>query len=65
LEQARLSVPADTLPIVLADLGERRLADTGSLGTMMTEQGVWAPRISALGTQLLRFVTYMEPPDES
>lgn len=53
------------LDIVLRDLGERALADVGAWKTIMTSNGAWAPRSSSLGSQLLDFVTYIEPPDEA
>ena len=58
--EARLPIPH--LDIVLGDLGERGLADSGSWNTVMTSNGAWAPRSTALGNQLLDFVTFIEPP---
>lgn len=56
--EARLTIPH--LEIVLGDLGERRLADSGSWNTMMTSNGAWAPRTTSLGNQLLDFVTTVD-----
>ena len=63
MDEAALPVTAETLPIVLADLGERRLADTASMNAIITGNGAWAPRSTTLGNQLLDFVTYIEPPN--
>lgn len=56
LIHARLPVAGVALEIVLRDLNDRGLADTGSLGAMMSEAGVWQGRVSDLGRALLEFV---------
>jgi hypothetical protein len=61
--EARIEIPH--LDVVLSDLGQRGLADSGSWNTVMTNSGAWAPRTTALGNELLDFVTYIEPPDDA
>lgn len=56
MRQAQLPVSGAALDIVLRDLNDRGLVDTGSLGTTMTGTGVWADRITPLGSELLAFV---------
>jgi len=56
MDGARLPVSGAQLDLVLGDLDSNGLARTGSLGTMMTEQGVWQPMSTDLGNQLLGFV---------
>jgi len=61
---SRVLVPAfddfaeETLATVSQDLDQRRLADAGAAWSAgMSNDGVWAPRIRPLGTQLLAFVS--------
>ena len=35
------------------------------MNAVMTSNGAWAPRTTTLGNQLLDFVTYIEPLDET
>jgi hypothetical protein len=44
----------------LRDLQDRALADSGSVGTTMTGEGVWQAMTTELGRQLLDFVTLFE-----
>lgn len=53
---AKLPVEGPSLEIVLRDLNDRGLADCASLGTTMTEAGVWQTRTTDLGAGLLSFV---------
>ncbi len=54
--QAGVGVDGDVLDVVLRDLGDRALANTGSLGTTMTGQGARQAWATDLGRQLIDFV---------
>jgi hypothetical protein len=56
MAHAHLPIDGPSLDIVLRDLSDRGLADTGRLGAMMTEGGMWASRTTELGNDLLGFV---------
>lgn len=62
-DAAQISIPY--LDIVLRDVGDGGLADSGSWNTVMTGGGAWAARTTPLGNELLDFVTYIEPPAET
>ena len=53
---ADLPVAGEQLQLVLRDLDSNGLARTGSLGTMMTQSGMWQPMSTDLGNQLVAFV---------
>lgn len=57
MDGANLPVGGHVREIVLADLQQRGLADTGSLGTTMSGSGMWQAWSTDLGNQFLRFVT--------
>jgi hypothetical protein len=57
MADAKVPVAADALPVVLRDLNDRALADTGSMGAMMSGAGGWGPWVTDLGRHLTRFVT--------
>lgn len=54
--RARLPVSGVGLEIVLRDLDDRGLAETSSLGAVMSEGGIWQSRVTELGSALLEFV---------
>jgi hypothetical protein len=56
MASAGLPVTGAHLELVLRDLDTNGLARTGSIGTMMTEQGMWQAMTTDLGNQLLAFV---------
>lgn len=56
LDAADVPVAGASLQIVLRDIDDRSLANTSSLGTMMTENGMWQSLTTELGDELLRFV---------
>ena len=64
LEQAGLGLGETVRNVALQDLHDRGLADTGSMGVMMTGSGAWGPFATALGHQLLDFVTLIDPSPE-
>lgn len=55
--EAGMPVVGTSLEIVLRDLSDRGLANTSSLGTTMTGDGVWQPLSTDLGRELLDFVS--------
>jgi hypothetical protein len=57
LGSARLPVAGLQLQLVLRDLDREGLANTASLNTMMTEQGMWQSFATDLGVQLVAFAT--------
>jgi hypothetical protein len=61
MDMAQLPLEEEARPLLLADLGERRLVNASSMGTMMTGRGAWQAQTTGLGNLLLDFVTYIEP----
>ena len=57
MTSAGLPVTGASLEIVLRDLGDSGLANTGSLDTMITADGVWQSVTTELGRELLDFVS--------
>jgi hypothetical protein len=57
LEAAGLGFAGEVMAFVLADLGERRLADTGLLSGGVSSTSVYGPWISDLGKLFLNWVT--------
>lgn len=57
--QAGVGVDGDVLEVVLRDLGDRALANTGSLSTTMTGQGTKQAWATNLGRDLIDFVQLM------
>jgi hypothetical protein len=47
----------------LGDLGTRGLADAGAMSGMVTEQGLWVPRTTAIGNRFLAYIS--DPADEA
>jgi hypothetical protein len=41
----------------LGDLEARGLADAGAMSGMMTDQGLWVPRTTALGNRFLDYIS--------
>lgn len=56
MNSAGMPVTGVSLEIVLRDLSDKGLANTGSLGTTMTGEGVWQSLSTELGQELLDFV---------
>jgi hypothetical protein len=56
MDGASLPIVGAHRDLVLRDLESNGLARTGSMGTMMTEQGMWQSMTTDLGEQLLAFV---------
>jgi len=54
--QAQLPLSGVPLDVALRDLSDRALADTGSLGTVMSGGAIWEGCATELGSQLLDFV---------
>lgn len=52
---ANLPLSDDELELALRDLGDRGLLEAESLRGMSTQTGMWAPKSTELGNQLLRF----------
>ena len=60
LDTAQLPVVGDVLEVVLKDLSDRGLANSGSFGVTMTAQGAWQPLTTNRGRLLLNFVQMMD-----
>jgi len=56
LRKAQLPISGMPLDLVLRDLSDNGLADTGGLGVMVTENAVFASHTTELGRELLAFV---------
>jgi hypothetical protein len=65
LQGAQLPLDPLAQELVLADLGERRLANVGGLSGMVTGASMWDALASSLGNQLIDFVTYIAPAAEA
>ncbi|MXY02516.1 MAG: hypothetical protein F4190_13765 [Acidimicrobiales bacterium] len=57
LQHAQLPIHGESLEIVHRDLSDFGLAQTDSLNTMVTQNGMWAPRSTELGNRLLEFAS--------
>ncbi len=56
MKEARVPVEGITREVVLRDLSDRALANTGGLNVTMTGEGAWQPWATDLGVQLADFV---------
>ena len=52
----------ETLHVVLIELQQRYLAYTGERNDEVSPEELWKARLTFLGSQLLDFVIYIEPP---